>query len=399
RPDDPGHPRARPGHAGAAQPLRQEGNPQRRRPEGPQGARTGHGDRGRHVPRLRRADRAHALWQRLYVAADGRGRLRRELGERLPHQQALRGGAGPLDLRARGEQRDPLGERQAVAKPQRRAEEMGARRRPRREHDGARQGLRAREPGARQGEEHRDQGGGHRQVRVPEDRRPVPGQAREGAGPARRQDQGPHPVHRLTSNLPGAGKPVGISARLVLGRQRHLKWRLLDGVELGLMVACGLTLFGFCVTVCLDIVTRTIGHPWLWLQEVTSTLFVYGIFFGFAAATRRNDHLYLTAFAESMHGRSRLIAELAIRLIVLTIAICMVYYGYLNFLRGFGSFRLPSNTPIASLYAAIPISGALILLFTIEQIVNGCRNGFDHPEFDDPAESAAFGAGRPDESR
>ena len=59
---------------------------------------------------------------------------------------------------------------------------------------------------------------------------------------------------------------------------------------------------------------------------------------------------------------------------------CLIYYGYINYLRGFGSFRLPSNTPIASLYAAIPLSGALIALFTVEQLVNGIRNGFDHPE-------------------
>ena len=58
----------------------------------------------------------------------------------------------------------------------------------------------------------------------------------------------------------------------------------------------------------------------------------------------------------------------------------LIYYGYINYLRGFGSFRLPSNTPIASLYAAIPLSGALIALFTVEQLVNGIRNGFDHPE-------------------
>jgi TRAP-type C4-dicarboxylate transport system permease small subunit len=70
--------------------------------------------------------------------------------------------------------------------------------------------------------------------------------------------------------------------------------------------------------------------------------------------------------------------------VVLAVAGCLIYFGYLNFLRGFGSFRLPSNTPIASLYAAIPLSGMLIALFTIEQIVNGWRNGFDHPEPDDP---------------
>src|SRR5215472_6700827 len=173
---------------------------------------------------------------------------------------------------------------------------------------------------------------------------------------------------------------MSISDRLVLGRQRHLKWRAFDRLELVLMMICGLCLLGFSVSVTLDIVTRTIGHPWLWLQEVTSTLFIYGIFVGAAVATRRNDHLYLTAVADALHGRSRLVVELVIRIAVLTVAACLVYFGYLNYLRGFGSFRLPSMTPIASLYAAIPLSGALIALFTIEQLVNGCRHGFDHPE-------------------
>ena len=177
---------------------------------------------------------------------------------------------------------------------------------------------------------------------------------------------------------------MGIADKLVLNRQRHLKWRAFDKLEMVLMIICGVTLFGFSLSVSLDILTRTIGYPWLWLQEVTSTLFIYAIFTGTAAATRRNDHLYLTAFAEAMHGNRRLAVEIVTRLVVLAVAGCLIYFGYLNFLRGFGSFRLPSNTPIASLYAAIPLSGILIALFTIEQIVNGWRNGFDHPEPDDP---------------
>jgi TRAP-type C4-dicarboxylate transport system permease small subunit len=110
---------------------------------------------------------------------------------------------------------------------------------------------------------------------------------------------------------------------------------------------------------------------------VTSTFFVYGIFIGAAVATRRNDHLHLTAFAETLRGGARLAVETLIRLVVLGVALCLVYFGYINFVRGFGSFRMPSMTPIASLYAAIPLSGALIALFTIEQLVNGLRNGFD----------------------
>lgn len=171
-----------------------------------------------------------------------------------------------------------------------------------------------------------------------------------------------------------------IAERLVLERQRHLKWRAFDIVELILMVVCGVLLCSFSTTVMLDIVTRTIGHPWLWLQEVTQTFFIYGIFIGAAVATRRNDHLYLTAVAEALHGTPRLVAEIVIRLVVLSVASCLVYFGYLNFLRGFSSFRMPSMTPIASLYAAIPVAGSLIALFTVEQLVNGCRKGFDHPE-------------------
>ena len=170
---------------------------------------------------------------------------------------------------------------------------------------------------------------------------------------------------------------MSIADKLVLQRQRHLKWRALDRLELILMMLCGVLCFGFSMSVTADIVTRTIGHPWLWLQEVTSTLFIYAIFIGAAVATRRNDHLYLTAISESMHGTPRLIVEIVLRMVVLAVAACLIWYGYLNYLRGFGSFRLPSGTPIASLYAVIPLSGVLIALFTIEQLVNGVRNGFD----------------------
>jgi TRAP-type C4-dicarboxylate transport system permease small subunit len=168
--------------------------------------------------------------------------------------------------------------------------------------------------------------------------------------------------------------------RLVLQRQRHLKWRALNAVENVLMWLCGAALIGFSTSVLCDIVTRIVGHPWLWLQEVTSTFFIYGIFLGAAVATRRNDHLCLTAAAEALHGTNRLIVEILVRLVVLAVAFCLVYFGYVNFLRGFSSYRMPSMTPIASLYGAIPISGALMALFTIEQLVNGWRNGFDHPD-------------------
>ena len=186
------------------------------------------------------------------------------------------------------------------------------------------------------------------------------------------------------SATPGAADAHG-ERSLVLQRQRRLKWPALDWLEAVLMMLCGFTLAGFCFAVVCDIVTRTIGAPWLWLQEVTSTFFIYGIFIGAAVATRRNDHLFLAAVGEFFTGRPRLVIESAIRLVVIGVGLFLAWYGYINFLRGFSSFRMPSMTPIASLYAAIPISGALIALFAFEQLVNGWRNGFESALEDDAA--------------
>jgi TRAP-type C4-dicarboxylate transport system permease small subunit len=58
----------------------------------------------------------------------------------------------------------------------------------------------------------------------------------------------------------------------------------------------------------------------------------------------------------------------------------MVGFGWENFLHGFGSFRMPSLTPLAWWYLAIPISGVFVCLFVIEQLVNGWRHGFPGPE-------------------
>src|SRR5262252_6077418 len=92
---------------------------------------------------------------------------------------------------------------------------------------------------------------------------------------------------------------------LVLQRHRHLKWPAFDILEAVLMVLCGVCIFMFTLTVFLDVVTRTIGAPWLWLQQVTTAFFAWGVFIGLAAATRRLDHFYLAEITKRMKGKPR----------------------------------------------------------------------------------------------
>lgn len=163
---------------------------------------------------------------------------------------------------------------------------------------------------------------------------------------------------------------------IVQAGSRHLKWPALDWLELALMVGCGVCLAGFSTSVLADVVTRGIGRPWLWLQEVTMAFFTYGTFCGTAVAVRRQDHLCLSALTEALAGSSRILSEVFNRLVVLVVGLAMVVFGCQNFLQGFSSFRMPSMLPIAYLYWPIPVCGALVALFSLEGIVQGLRNGF-----------------------
>jgi TRAP-type C4-dicarboxylate transport system permease small subunit len=167
---------------------------------------------------------------------------------------------------------------------------------------------------------------------------------------------------------------------LVLARHRHLKWRALDPLEHVLMLFCGISIAGFTFSVFLDVVTRTAGVPILWLQLATTGFFAWGVFIGMAAATRRIDHLNLVEITKRMSGPKRTFIEVFNRTIILLVALAMLVFGIQNFMNDLGSFRAPSLIPLATYTASVPIAGALIVLFCVEQLVNGWHNGFEGPE-------------------
>jgi TRAP-type transport system small permease protein len=170
---------------------------------------------------------------------------------------------------------------------------------------------------------------------------------------------------------------------LVLQRHRHLKWRAFDKLEAVLMVLCGACIFLFTLSVFFDVITRTAGRPWLWLQQVTTAFFAWGIFIGMAAATRRNDHFYLTEITKRMTGSKRSVIEVANRVVVLVVALMLMWFGWKNAALDMGSYRMPSLIPLTVYTGIVPIAAVLIALFTVEQLVNGWKNGFEGPEDQD----------------
>lgn len=146
------------------------------------------------------------------------------------------------------------------------------------------------------------------------------------------------------------------------------------------MVLCALLLLAFTMCELADVVFRNLGRPWLNANEFAGGFFVWGVFLGMGVAVRRDQHFRLTAVGQMVSGRKRWLLETINRLVILAVAVCMIVFGYRNYLTGFGGFLMPSLTPIAVLYGAIPIAGLLVALFTLEELVNGWRHGFEVPE-------------------
>ena len=167
---------------------------------------------------------------------------------------------------------------------------------------------------------------------------------------------------------------------LVVARHRHLKWKVLDPLERVLMVICGISISGFTSSVFLDVLTRQLHYPFLWLQLVTTGFFGWGIFIGMATATRRMDHLNLVEITKRMSGARRMALEIFNRAVVLAVGAAMLVFGIQNFFNDLGSFRAPSLLPLGTYTASVPVAGALIVLFCIEQLVNGWLHGFEGPE-------------------
>jgi TRAP-type C4-dicarboxylate transport system permease small subunit len=173
-------------------------------------------------------------------------------------------------------------------------------------------------------------------------------------------------------------------ARITVRAARHLKWPVLDALEAALMGLCALLLLGFTIVEVADVLSRNLLRPWLNANEFAAAFFVWGVFLGMGVAVRRDQHFRLTAIAQTLRGPRRTLVETVNRLIILAAAVCMMVFGYQNYRNGFGSFLMPSLTPIAVLYAAIPVAGGLVALFTLEELINGWRHGFEPPRDAEP---------------
>ena len=151
------------------------------------------------------------------------------------------------------------------------------------------------------------------------------------------------------------------------------------------MVLCGVCIAQLQpVRVFLDVVTRTIGYPWLWLQQATTAFFAWGVFIGIAAAIAAQRPYLSAEITKRMTGSEPLGDR------DLQPSGCADrgrIHGLVRLQeRDAGPGQLPhalAPFPDASIPASCRSRASSLMLFCVEQMVNGWRQRLRGSEDDE----------------
>jgi TRAP-type C4-dicarboxylate transport system permease small subunit len=119
-----------------------------------------------------------------------------------------------------------------------------------------------------------------------------------------------------------------------------------------------------------------LSNPSSYTEELARYLLIWIGLVGAAYASGRQLHLAIDLLPRALHGRSRVVLDVTIRIIVATFALGVLGYGGFVLVRislGLGQTSAALGIPIGWVYSVIPVSGLLIAWFSVRDIMGLLR--------------------------
>lgn len=111
-----------------------------------------------------------------------------------------------------------------------------------------------------------------------------------------------------------------------------------------------------------------------WTEELTLIIMIYAGFFGAAVAYKKRLHINLQFFLESLPGKYRKKAYIAIDCVLLVFAVYSIVYGWQLTQKTMNQYNPALGWPVGTSYLAIPVSGVIFMLFAIEKLIDDFIN-------------------------
>ncbi|WP_347551427.1 TRAP transporter small permease [Pseudalkalibacillus hwajinpoensis] len=129
-----------------------------------------------------------------------------------------------------------------------------------------------------------------------------------------------------------------------------------------------------CSAVMLGVCARLFNLSIVWTDELARYSFIWVVFIGSAAVLKRNQHITIEFLSTVLPELGQKYLRTIIGLILMGIFIVLIRYGVLITQD---TWSVPSTSlgiPTGLVYLAIPISGTLMLFYTIIDLIATWKN-------------------------
>ncbi len=149
--------------------------------------------------------------------------------------------------------------------------------------------------------------------------------------------------------------------------------RLNDLVERLLLIVATVLFATFIVVIFYQVMARNyLRVSAVWTDEVALICFVWSVFLGAAVALRRRVHYEVMLFPAGF-VRVNTLLRLGASLAALLFVYVMIRYGWTYTTMGLRRTSTATGLPLAYVFAAIPVSGLAMALFSIETVRDDIR--------------------------
>jgi TRAP-type C4-dicarboxylate transport system permease small subunit len=136
----------------------------------------------------------------------------------------------------------------------------------------------------------------------------------------------------------------------------------------------------------LDVLWQVISRyvlrsPSSFTDELARFLLIWVGILGAAFATGKKMHLAIDVLINRFNANLRMLIDSLIQAAIALFALCVMVIGGINLmlmLLKLGNRSAALSIPIGFVYSVIPISGLLIIYYTVSEIVSGRKHGSVH---------------------
>ncbi|KML41925.1 MAG: TRAP transporter small permease [Bacillota bacterium] len=147
--------------------------------------------------------------------------------------------------------------------------------------------------------------------------------------------------------------------------------KILEKIQMAIGV---ISLSIFFIAIMIQIVTRHLGIPIIWTEEVANYSFIWSVFMGASVMVNKKEHFSFDFLEQKLQGKSKAGLLIVIDVIVLLFALALFYYG-IEAVKNFWNYNWASLPAMKMGYVwiSIPIMGLTMSIYSINHLINNFK--------------------------